>query len=220
MTARATAVAATVLVALFASGCSSGAGGDPASLDAVRADRDAAAAQAHAAALDRAAVFLRDKWGPVALPEQRVVRWVSAGEWGPAMARCISDSGFGGVRPADDGERLDYSAVQLGSTREFFEIDVASWVCQARYPVLTWFEDEVRAIEAPWAFGYLTSSLIPCLLASGYEVPAAPSLAEFAERWRTDTAFDPYALAGDRPTDRTRAETRCPAPETVLEGAS
>ncbi len=220
MTARASAVAATVLVALLASGCASGAEGDLASLDAVRADREAAASQAHEAALERAAVFLRDKWGPVALPEQRIVRWVTAGEWGPAMARCISDSGFGGVTPADDGERLDYSAVQLGSTREFFEIDVASWVCQARYPVLTWFDDEVRAIEAPWAFDYVTSSLIPCLLAYGYEVPATPSLAEFTERWRTDAAFDPYALAGERPADRTRAETRCPAPETVLEGVA
>lgn len=185
----------------------------------VRAERDAAAARAHEAALDRSAVFLRDKWGPVALPDEPVVRWVAAGEWGPAMARCLSDSGFPGVRPADDGERLDYSGVRLGSTREFFEIDVASWVCQARYPVLTWFEDDVRAIEAPWAFDYVTATLVPCLLAHGYEVPASPAAGEFAERWRTEAAFDPYALVGDGLGDRVRAESRCPAPETVLDGA-
>lgn len=185
----------------------------------VRAERERAATQAHEAALDRAAVFLRDKWGPVALPTEPIVRWVTAGEWGPAMARCLSDSGFPGVQPADGGERLDYSGVRLASTREFFEIDVAGWICQARYPVLTWFEEDVRSIEAPWAFDYLTTALVPCLLAHGYEVPTPPDEGEFATRWRTDSAFDPYALVGDTAGDRARAAARCPAPETVLDGA-
>ncbi|GAA1740484.1 hypothetical protein GCM10009766_20000 [Microcella frigidaquae] len=103
--------------------------------------------------------------------------------------------------------------------RDSGEIDVAGWVCQARYPVLTWFEDDVRAIEAPWAFEYVRASLVPCLLAHGYEVPTAPGPREFADRWRTDAAFDPYALVGEAAGDRARAAARCPAPETVLEGA-
>lgn len=226
MPARAVA-AALRLVALIAAGaagaatlagCASPAADGPA-LAAVRAEREVAAMGAHEAALERAAVFLRDKWGPVSLPDEPVVRWVTATEWGPAMARCLSDSGFAGVRPADDGERLDYSGVRLASTREFFEIDVASWVCQARYPVLTWFEEDVRAIEAPWAYGYVTSSLVPCLLSHGYEVPATPAEQEFTAAWRTDAAYDPYALIGGGAGDRARAAARCPAPETVLEGA-
>lgn len=218
MPARAMAAAATLVVALLASGCSASSGGT-AALAEVRTERDAAAATAHTAALERAAVFLRDKWGPVSLPDEPVVRWVSASEWGPLMARCLSDAGFPGVQPADGGERLDYSGVRLASTREFFEIDVAGWVCQARYPVLTWFEEDVRAIEAPWAFEYLTSALVPCLLAHGYEVPTLPAEPEFTTRWRTDAAFDPYALVGDAAGDRARAAARCPAPETVLESA-
>ena len=207
------------LVSLALAGCALPADPTAAGVAEVRAERDAAAAQAHEAALDRAAVFLRDKWGPVALPDEPIVRWVTVGEWGPAMARCLGESGFPGVRPADDGERLDYSGARVQSTREFFEIDVAGWVCQARYPVLTWFEDDVRAIEAPWAFEYVRASLVPCLLAHGYEVPTAPGPREFADRWRTDAAFDPYALVGEAAGDRARAAARCPAPETVLEGA-
>lgn len=219
MLARTGAAATTLVAALLLSACAGPALSSD-DLDDVRAARDAAAATAHEAALERAAVFLRDKWGPVALPDVPVERWVAAGEWGPTMARCLDDAGFAGTRPADDGERLDYSAVQLGSTREFFEIDVAGWICQARYPVRTWFEDDVRAIEAPWAFRYLTSTLVPCLLAHGYEVPVPPDASAFAAGWRTDAGFDAYALVGEGGGDRARAAARCPSPETVLDGTT
>lgn len=211
-------IAAGVVALVLLSACASPAAvGD---LAEVRAARDAAAADAHAAALDRSAVFLRDKWGPVALPDPPIERWVQAGEWGPTMARCLDDAGFPGVRSADGGERLDFSAVTLASTREYFEIDVAGWVCQARYPVITWFDDDVRAIEAPWAFRYLTSTLVPCLLAHGYNVPVPPDAARFATSWRTDQSFDAYALIGGAAGDRVRAAARCPSPETVLDGAT
>lgn len=217
MIARAAAAVTALAVMLLASACSSAATA-PDALATVRDARDAAAASAHAASLERAAVFLRDKWGPVALPEVTVERWVAADEWGPTMARCLDDAGFTGTRPADDGERLDYSAVQLGSTREFFEIDVAGWICQARYPVRAWFDDEVRAIEAPWALRYVTATLVPCLLASGYPVPALPDPDDFTAAWRTDAAFDAYALIGESAAERARAAARCPSPEIVLDG--
>lgn len=210
------ALAALSLAALAA--CSASPATTP-SLQQTLVARDAAAADAHAQTLARSAVFLREKWGPVALPEEPIDRWVAASAWGPTMARCLSDDGFPGVEPADDGERLDFSGVRVSEPRELFAIDVAVYRCQSLYPVRAWFEDEVRDIEAPWALAYTRSVLVPCLLASGHEVPPLPDDSRFRADWRTDAAFDAFALVGDGPSDRARAEARCPAAETVLDGS-
>ncbi|MBY0397871.1 MAG: hypothetical protein K2X91_15570, partial [Thermoleophilia bacterium] len=162
---------------------------------------------------------LREKWGPVALPDEPIDRWVAAASWGPTMVRCLSDEGFPGVQSADAGERLDFSGVRVTEPRELFEIDVAVYQCQSQYPVRAWFEDEVRDIEAPWALDYTRGVLVPCLLASGHEVPPVPDDERFRAGWRTDTAFDAFALVGEGPSDRSRAQARCPAAETVLDGA-
>jgi len=211
------ALCAAILPALAA--CAAPAAADTPSLEQTLLERDSAAAEAHATMLERSAVFLRDKWGPVALPDDPIERWVAASSWGTTVARCLSDAGFPGVAAADGGERLDYSGVRITEARELFEIDVASYRCQSLYPVRAWFEDEVRDIEAPWAAAYTRAVLVPCLLANGYEVPPAPDDEAFRVDWRTDAAFDSYALVGDSVSDRSRAQARCPAAETVLDGA-
>lgn len=212
------AVSAIAVLALV--GCASPVASAAPSLTQTLIARDAAAATAHAQTLERSAVFLRDKWGPVALPEEGIDRWVAASTWGPTMARCLSDDGFPGVQPADDGERLDFSGIRVSEPRELFAIDVAVYRCQSLYPVLAWFDDEVRDIEAPWALAYTRTVLVPCLLASGHDVPPLPDAERFRADWRTDTAFDAFALVGDGPSDRSRAQARCPAAESVLDGAS
>ena len=190
-----------------------------ASLEQTLVARDAAAAQAHAQNLERSAIFLRDKWGPVALPDEPIERWVASSLWGPTNARCLSEAGFPGVASADGGERLDFSGVRITEPRALFEIDVATYRCQSLYPVRAWFDEEVRDIEAPWALDYTRSVVMPCLLASGHTVPPVPDDSRFLDRWRTDAAFDPYALVGDGVSERARAQARCPAAETVLDAA-
>lgn len=183
-------------------------------------DSDAAATQAHDRTLERSAVFLRDQWGPVALPDEPVKRWVAATTWGSIMAQCLGDAGFPGAVSADGGERLDYSGVRVSGARELFEIDVASYRCQSLYPVRAWFADEIRDIEAPWALEYTRETVIPCLLAAGHQVYPVPESSYFAASWRTDDAYDPYALIGKRGSDRARAQADCPAAELILEAAS
>ena len=189
------------------------------SLELTLAARDSAAAEAHAVTLERSAVFLRDKWGPVALPDEPIDRWVAASSWGPTMARCLSDAGFAGVASADDGERLDFSALRVTVPRELFAIDIALYRCQSLFPVRAWFDDAVRDIEAPWALTYTRTVLVPCLLANGHEVPPVPDDERYRADWRTETAFDAFALVGDGPSERSRAQVRCPAAETMLDGA-
>lgn len=216
--ARALALVACALPLLAA--CAGPAATAASTFEQTIAARDSAAATAHAQTLERSAVFLREKWGPVALPDEPVERWVSASSWGPTVARCLSDSGFPGVAPADGGERLDFSGVRVTEARELFAIDVASYRCQSLYPVRAWFVDEVRDIEAPWALQYTRSVLVPCLLASGHAVPPVPDGEHFRSGWRTDAAFDAFALVGDGVSERSRAQARCPSAETVLDSAS
>lgn len=211
------AVLAVVLPALV--GCADVASDAGPTLEQTLRDRDRAAADAHSASLDRSAAFLREKWGPVALPDEPISRWVIASDWGPAMARCLSDAGFPGVAPADGGERLDFSGVRVSEPRELFEIDVASYRCQSLYPVRGWFDDDVRDIEAPWALTYTRALVVPCLLAAGHLVPPTPAEADFRATWRTESAFDAYALVGDGASGRARALAQCPSAETVLDGA-
>lgn len=186
-----------------------------AGLDVVLMERDRAVLELHGETLTRVAGFLRNTWGPVILPDEPIVRLVTASEWGPAVARCIATLGFPGVGTADGGERLDFSGVQVSGPRENFEIDVATYRCYARYPVRTRIDEGVRAVEAPWAFAYTRQTQLPCLHADGHPVAPLPSREEFGERWRTDEAFDAYAAIVD-PADRVRARARCPAPLDVL----
>lgn len=217
--ALALALALSSLTVAALAACTAPAGGAAPSLQQTLIARDVAAAEAHAHTLARSAVFLREKWGPVALPVEPIDRWVAASSWAPTMARCLGDAGFAGVLSADGGERLDFSGVRVTEPRALFEIDVAVYECQSLYPVRAWFDDEVRDIEAPWALDYTRAVLVPCLLASGHPVPPLPDGERFREGWRTDRTFDPFALVGDRPSDRSRAQARCPAAETVLDGA-
>ena len=215
------AVAALIALATVTTvgGCATEPPRASTALQTVVADRDVAVLEAHAGVLDRVSTFLRNKWGPVSLPEEEIVGFVSSTEWGPALAGCISDLGFPGVQPADGGERLDFSGVRIDNAREGFEIDLATYRCQARYPVRGWFDEQVRQIEVPWALAYIREVQIPCLLAEGHEVPPLPSDEAFAELWRSAEAWDAFAWTGADPLIRTRAELQCPGPLALLEDA-
>jgi hypothetical protein len=189
-------------------------------LESTVLERDRIASEAHENNVARAAAFLRDKWGPVPLPELAVDRWVAADQWAPTIVDCLADAGFPGVRSADGGERLDYSGIRTIDPRVLFEIDVASYTCQAKFPVREWFADDVRAIEAPWALTYTRDVLVPCLLAAGFEVPPVPSTDEFARTWRTEAQFDSYGLIAGSPATVARARSDCPPPDVVLDGAA
>jgi hypothetical protein len=217
---RAVIAASVVAVSLMAlAGCSASPAASTQQLERTLLERDRIAVAAHEASTARVAVYLRDKWGPVRLPESEIDRWVAASEWAPTVARCIADAGYPGVRSADDGERLDFSALRVGGLREQFELEVASFDCQARFPVRAWFASVVREVEAPWAHGYTQEVLVPCLLAAGYDVLPVPEVELFAETWRTDDQYDPYALVGGAPPVRVRAESTCPAADHVLDAA-
>lgn len=216
---RPSALIALCLVPGLLSGCAP----DPQSprdrLAQVAAQSDRVAEQAHERAMGRLAEFLRSKWGPVALPEVEIELWVDYAEWGGLMSECLADSGFPGARPADDGQRIDFSGVEVSTARELFDVDVATFACQSRFPVRSWFAESVRAIELPWAYEYATSALPACLALHGFAVAPPPSEEGFAAAWRTEQPFDPYALVGPDPLERATAESRCPSPERLLDGA-
>ena len=216
---RAAAAVASLLLLALVAGCASPAGKAEDSLAETVRDRDRAAAESFEVDLQRAARYLRDRWGPVTLPETAIERWVGASEWAQIMSDCLEDEGVVGARPADDGERIDFSAVDAEGPRELYLADVAVLVCQSRYPSRGWYAAEVADIEAPWAWQYAGEVLVPCLLASGHRPPSLPSESEFVEQWGAVDAWDPFAaLAGD-PVREQRARAQCPPPETLLEGA-
>lgn len=207
------ALAASILI-----GCAPAAADARTSLPDVAAQRDRVAAQAHERSMARLAEFLRSKWGPVALPEIEVERWVDYQAWGGLVSECLSDAGFPGARAADGGERIDFSGLEVTTARQLFDIEVATFACQGRYPVRSWFAESVRAIELPWAYEYVTSALPACLARHGFAAAPAPTADGFAAGWRTTDGFDPYALVGADPLERAIAESRCPPPETLLDG--
>lgn len=214
------AIAVGLAASLTLTACAPRAAEPAPGLESTVLERDRIASEAHENNVERAAVFLRDKWGPVPLPDLQIARWVAADQWAPTIVACLADAGFPGVRPADGGERLDYSGIRTIDPRVLFEIDVASYTCQAQFPVREWFSDEVRAIEAPWALTYTRDVLVPCLLAAGFEVPPVPTRDEFARTWRTEAQFDSYGLIAGSPATLARARSDCPPPDVVLDGAA
>lgn len=191
---------------------------EPPGLQALLVERDRVVLEVHEATLTRLAGFLRNTWGPVTLPEEEVERFVVGSEWGPAVAECLGALGFPGVRPADGGERLDFSEVAIDGPRINYEIDVATYRCYARFPVRTRDDEHIRAVEAPWAHFITRTAQLPCVAADGHPVPPLPDSAAFAEVWRTEGAFDPFRLITD-PASRARAEARCPGAEWMLDTA-
>ena len=216
---RAAVAVASVLLLALVGGCAAHPGEAEDSLAETVRDRDRAAAESFEVDLQRAARYLRDRWGPVTLPETSVERWVGASEWAQIMTDCLEDEGVVGARPADDGERVDFSAVNAEGPRELYLADVAVLVCQSRYPSRGWYAAEVADIEAPWAWQYAGEVLVPCLLASGYRPPSLPSESEFVGQWRAAGAWDPYAALAADPVSAHRARAQCPPPEALLEGA-
>lgn len=216
---RAAAAAASGMMLALVAGCAVPAGEAEDSLAATVRDRDRAAAESFEVDLDRAARYLRDRWGPVTLPETPIERWVGAGEWAQVMSTCLEGEGVVGARPADDGERLDFSGVNAEGPRELFLADVAVLVCQSRYPSRGWYAAEVADIEGPWAWQYSREVLVPCLLASGHRPPSLPSETDFVEQWGAVDAWDPYAALAADPVRERRARAQCPPPEVLLEGA-
>jgi hypothetical protein len=215
---RAAAVASLLLVAVVA-GCASPAGEAQNSLAETVRDRDRVAAESFELDLQRAARYLRDRWGPVTLPETSIERWVGASEWAQTMSDCLEDEGVVGARPADDGERVDFSGVTAEGPRELFLADVAVLVCQSRYPSRGWYTAEVADIEGPWAWQYSREVLVPCLLASGYRPPSLPSESEFVDQWGAVDAWNPFVALARDPVLEQRARAQCPPPEALLEGA-
>ena len=205
------------IVSILLAGCSAEPRASIQLLERTLLERDRIAVAAHVESTARVATFVRDKWGPVPLPESPIERWVAANEWAPTMARCLADAGYPGVLSADDGERLDFSALRVDDVRELFQIDVATFDCQARFPVRAWFASAVREVEVPWAHDYTLDVVVPCLLAAGFHVPPVPDELAFGQTWRTEQQFDPYALISRAPEMRVRAESTCPAAEDVLD---
>ncbi|UYN84560.1 MAG: hypothetical protein KIT89_05110 [Microcella sp.] len=187
------------------------------SLDRMLVERERAAAAAHTASTARLASYLRDKWGPVPLPDRGIERWVAASEWAPTVAACLESEGVAGVLVAEGGERLDFSGVRTTEPRLLYALDVATFACQSQYPVLSWFERVTSEVEAPWAREFTQSVVTPCLLAAGYLVAPLPADEQFTATWRTDEQFDPYALVGESIAERARAAATCPSADAVLE---
>ena len=213
---RSAAAVGLLVVAACLVACASPASSTRNSLDRVLIEREHAASAAHAASIARLATYLRDKWGPVLLPERGIESWVTASEWALTVAACLESDGVTGVLAAEGGERLDFSNVRTTEPRELFAIDVATFACQSQYPVLSWFERAVGEVEAPWAHDYTRTAVTPCLLAAGYLVVPLPEAEQFTATWRTGEQFDPYALVGGSMAERARAATTCPSADVVL----
>lgn len=212
--------AAIALVATALAGCAASPAGAPdARLAELNVQRDAVALSAHEAETARFGIYLRDRWGPISVPETVTYEWVAAEDWAAEVSQCLGDRGFPGARPTPEGDRIDYGRVDVASTRDLYELDVAAFGCQAEHPVREWYSAQLLEVEAPWAHDYWREVLEPCLRSNGYRAAPAPEQEEFAATWRTDAAPDPYRNVGPSPLERSAAEARCPAPETLLDAA-
>ncbi|WP_168916048.1 hypothetical protein [Microcella flavibacter] len=217
--ARAVAAALAVAVTVMAGCAAQPATAPDARLAELNAERDAVALAAHEDETARFGIYLRDRWGPISVPETVSYEWVAAEDWAAEVSRCLDDRGFPGARPTPEGDRIDYGRVDVASTRDLYELDVAAFGCQAEHPVREWYAAELLDVETPWALDYWQEVLAPCLRSNGFRAAPAPERAEFAATWRTEDAPDPYRFVGPSPLERSAAKARCPAPETVLDAA-
>lgn len=207
-------VAAGAVLATLIAGCSPAPPAAP-TLGAVIAERRAAIESAEQERFD---AFVQSSVARIAELEVPVPEFqgvVSREAWPEAVAGCI-DAADPRLRADRVGDRLTVS--YFGMVGDDF--DRSRWViesCTAQFGVAEpSTEPDAGPLELAWRFSDAQQRQLPCLRAAGLLVPSLPSSAEFAQRFGTPSAWNPYALLAADPAGLQRALALCPPSELVI----
>ncbi|MBF0671341.1 MAG: hypothetical protein IR160_02000 [Salinibacterium sp.] len=136
---------------------------------------------------------LKREYPEALMPEVERVRFVPPEEWAEAMAACLSTEGFPAEVTPDGGVQRQVAAGQAMAS------DIASYVCNAKYPMDPQYEVKLNESQLRYLYKYYNNSLVPCLEDEGFRIPRAPSLQVFIDSYGTPDAWTPYASLVGQP---------------------
>lgn len=120
-------------------------------------------------------------------PEVDLVRYVSPNEAAAIRAQCLNEEGFPDAR-ATSGGQLQSGVVPPSQDEAFW---IASFVCAVRYQIDPQFTQPLNASQLSALHSYYVEDLTSCLVAEGYIIEQAPSIAVFTESY-FENPWNPY----------------------------
>jgi hypothetical protein len=139
-------------------------------------------------------------------PDVARVRLIDLSEWSTVIPDCLAQEGFD-VDVTPDGD-ISYTAGDQGEAYA-----VAFYTCEAKYPYDPKYIRPLTDAQLGLLYDYFVTSLQPCLIGEGYDVPPAPSRQEFLENYAANGGWFVYegvAAAHVGPEEFTRINKACP----------
>ncbi|WP_127130265.1 hypothetical protein [Georgenia sp. SYP-B2076] len=120
-------------------------------------------------------------------PDVDVVRWVNPEDASDIAVECLRDAGFP-VKQEADG--YSYGSNEEDQQDAYF---LASYVCNARYPVRLDIDRPLSDEELDAVYAHLEDVFLPCAAEHGYAGLSTPSREEYARAMQGET-LDPVYL--------------------------
>lgn len=114
-----------------------------------------------------------------------LVRWTNPQDWAPAVAGCLTDSGF----PSTAHYRSVDGKFATAQKHAYF---VAYYLCTAKYTMYPYYDLPPSRAAASRLYDWTVSTLLPCITAHGYTFDPPPSREVFVEIAISGPAWTPY----------------------------
>jgi hypothetical protein len=130
------------------------------------------------------------------LPPVEITKMVSPKQQNELIVDCMTEGGWDATLSSDDG--VEFGAVAPAQEEALL---VKLYECQSSYPIDSKWLDPLSRSELRRLYDYYVDELAPCVAERGIDVPVAPSFETFAESYKGNEQWHPYANVRNVPRE-------------------
>jgi hypothetical protein len=123
-------------------------------------------------------------------PKASIVEYVNYLDEGPVLVACMRRSGYPHVTWSLSGGIVD-----ADKAPDRFRLDVAIYLCEARYPEDPLELGYLSDAQEEYLYSYWSNETVPCLRSHGAVVANLPPVGQFGEGYEDVGALNPFTRA-------------------------